>query len=864
MVSFQALGQSKKVFHETFTKQDGLVLDDINALCFDNDGFLWLGGSHQGSRIIIDAQKKLALQRFNGQSFHNIPLPDFEHPAIEVTQLFKRNDGQFYVLIRLSKGSKLVLFNPITTEFKKIDFNDRINKISSVYRFQHKNYILTQKEKTITLQHISDDLQITPVFSFLKDTKRIYTLDSSTQFIPLKDYCIISDDNLPVQFIDWKGNQLSYTADASLQKENNKPISKYYLDEFMFVNDQIYTFIENNPKLYTIDPQQKSITQNPSKIQLPNTHLKIYTDPKGNNITLASHKNTLGLYTLEANGFQAKYQFELDKMTSIRAISKNIQKDIWISSNGKLHYVKFPNTKVTTFLDSLSLRTIVPLDDQNYLAATEANGWFTVNPKTNEAKPYVVTENGNPIQPYSTRNIFMEDSVIWCSSGAGILKIHPQTREAQNFKHYPVICLERSNDSTIVYGTNGYHLMEFNTNTETHSPLLKTDSLYIYDLEIKDNLVVAGTNKGLLTYHLKTKKHAFYGKKQLEDPFILMMDYHKDFGFLAGTRSGNIVTFDTITKKVTTMYQDDLKAGIATITFHDTTWWIHTFNGIVAFNASTKSKTRFSEKDGFSHYEGNRYSSLKTAHGIFTGTIAGLNYFDPKSLAQKNDSASLALLKVKHYNSTTKTFENQYDRTLFENKKVIVLPAENTALELDFGLKNINAVNINPNYKYRLNLGNWVDLRSQNSLQFPNLASGKYLLEIVAFDYSGKKIANPLSIQIISSNFFYKTWWFILLIILTVVGLLVWRLKQLQMRKKLQEQFAYGLIQSQEDERKRIAKELHDSINQQLTLIKKKAQNSQQTEITELTHNTLEEVRAISRNLYPPLLKQLGLTESIK
>lgn len=83
-------------------------------------------------------------------------------------------------------------------------------------------------------------------------------------------------------------------------------------------------------------------------------------------------------------------------------------------------------------------------------------------------------------------------------------------------------------------------------------------------------------------------------------------------------------------------------------------------------------------------------------------------------------------------------------------------------------------------------------------------------------------------------------------------------------KQQLQTQFSQDLIQSQEDERNRIAKELHDSIGQQLTLIKKKLQNTSQEDITILTNNTLEEVRSISRGLYPSLLKQLGLSESIE
>ena len=89
-------------------------------------------------------------------------------------------------------------------------------------------------------------------------------------------------------------------------------------------------------------------------------------------------------------------------------------------------------------------------------------------------------------------------------------------------------------------------------------------------------------------------------------------------------------------------------------------------------------------------------------------------------------------------------------------------------------------------------------------------------------------------------------------------------LKQASLKSRLQQRFSEALMFSQERERTRIAGELHDSVGQQLTLIKKKAQNADHDEISALTHKALEEVRGISRGLYPAVLKQLGLTESIE
>ena len=862
IVSFS---QSNKLYHKTYTKQDGLELDKINSLCYDNDGFLWLAGKDLNVRTIIANNKKLALQRFDGLNFHSIPLPDYGFSFTEVNQIYKRNDGLFYIKTASNFGRNLFLFNPKTTAFTPIKFynNIKTDGLSEIISYNNKDYILSQNKRTITLNILNKDLSTKTVFSFTSNENK-FLLDPSTTFIPFKEFCIIGDDNFPITILDWNGNILKRYAADSFMRDRDSKKNKFWIDEFFIEKDTLYAFIHDNPILHRFNKDNFQFTPlNSEKTTLKNTHLNCYRDPNNKTIIFASGEQTINFNEFKEGAFKTIESINFDKINAFQIISKNLNKELWLATNGELHYIKFPKKTIKTYLKNKQLRAIKPLDSTNYIIATNNNGWYQFNTTNESVIPFKVIENKKAILPRSSRNFIVEDSIIWSNSGGNILKVNKKTHEAYAYRHYPINCLEKINDSIIIYGTNGYNLMQFNRNTEKHTAIAKTDSLEIHDIEFnkEKQFLVAGTDKGLLTYNLKDAKTKFY--TNLEDPFILMTDYHKNYGYLLGTRSGYIIAFNPDNNSLKTLYRDDLKAGIATILFEDDLWWINTFNGIVAFNPEDKTTTRFSEKDGFSHFESNRYSALKVNKKFLVGMIKGLNYFNPKALKKQNDSATLTLLKVKRYDETKKTFVDNFNRDVLNTNYTIRLPSENRALDIDFGLKYSNAVDNGYNYKYRLNTKDWVELKGKNTIQFPNLAAGQYTLEIEAEDFSGHKVGNSLFIDIYSRALFYKTWWFYLIVSLAIISFLLWMLNQSNIRKRLQEEFSQDLMQSQENERKRIAKELHDSIGQQLTIIKKSAQKNEQEEISILANHTLNEVRSISRGLYPALFKQLGLTQSI-
>jgi signal transduction histidine kinase len=126
----------------------------------------------------------------------------------------------------------------------------------------------------------------------------------------------------------------------------------------------------------------------------------------------------------------------------------------------------------------------------------------------------------------------------------------------------------------------------------------------------------------------------------------------------------------------------------------------------------------------------------------------------------------------------------------------------------------------------------------------------------------------------------WQTWWFRSLAGAGAVGAVVLtleaRLRRLRRERAAQQSFSRRLLESQEEERKRIAAELHDSLGQDLLVIKNRAllglqdpavsppAADQLGEISRLASHTLEEVRGISRNLRPYQLDHFGLTKALE
>lgn len=185
-------------------------------------------------------------------------------------------------------------------------------------------------------------------------------------------------------------------------------------------------------------------------------------------------------------------------------------------------------------------------------------------------------------------------------------------------------------------------------------------------------------------------------------------------------------------------------------------------------------------------------------------------------------------------------------------------------------------------YKYKIEGfdQDWIDAGSRRAAYYTNLPPGDYSFRIIAANNDGIWNEEGVRLKFRVLTPFWRTWWFTGLALMAVAGIVFlvfkWRISRLQRANAQQTAFSRRLIETQEDERQRIAAELHDNLGQQLVVIRNWAAlglkftdkdapvRSQLEEISETALLAIGEVREIIYDLRPLQLESAGLTNTIK
>lgn len=221
------------------------------------------------------------------------------------------------------------------------------------------------------------------------------------------------------------------------------------------------------------------------------------------------------------------------------------------------------------------------------------------------------------------------------------------------------------------------------------------------------------------------------------------------------------------------------------------------------------------------------------------------------------------------------------DRAVADCRQAVKLVPGQQSLEISYtGLSFIKPEQIRFKYKLTGLDHDWVDVGTRRTAYFSHLPPGSYTFTVIAANSDGVWNTEGRTLQITVVPPFWRTGWFVLLLSFTTfsIGALIYRrrIAHLKQARDAQKEFSHRLIDSQENERKRIAAELHDSLGQSLALIKNHAlfglqgpadlemTREELRQISMQSAQAIDEVKEISYNLRPYLLDRLGLTKALQ
>jgi signal transduction histidine kinase/streptogramin lyase len=185
-------------------------------------------------------------------------------------------------------------------------------------------------------------------------------------------------------------------------------------------------------------------------------------------------------------------------------------------------------------------------------------------------------------------------------------------------------------------------------------------------------------------------------------------------------------------------------------------------------------------------------------------------------------------------------------------------------------------------YRYRLEGfdEDWIDAGEARSTRYTNLPPGDYRFVVTASNGDGVWAAQGAFYAFAVATPIWRRGWFAVSLVgfaaAVLVGVAQLRVARLQRARARQEAFSRQLIAAQENERQRLAGDLHDGIGQHLLVIGNWARLAMRTPssaadaraalevITEAAATSMRDIRALTHELQPYELEHTGLPGAIQ
>jgi len=305
--------------------------------------------------------------------------------------------------------------------------------------------------------------------------------------------------------------------------------------------------------------------------------------------------------------------------------------------------------------------------------------------------------------------------------------------------------------------------------------------------------------------------------------------------------------------------------------------WFGTDNGVIRWDrtqSDSVSWREYSMAQGFVGQETNRAAGILDSQGrIWLGADLGVSCYH-RELDDEIKDIPPPIIQFSHLKVLRKKYElNQtIELKYHQNDLIFHFQAmsfiDEKLLKIKIQLEGYDA--------------DWVNFKKQYNpeIRYPNLSPGHYRFHIKVQNALGVWSPVKSSSLIIIQKPFWTTIWFYLLIIGFTLSLFIFiyklRVSMLKKEKTAQQAISKKMIDIIENERERIAVELHDSVGQNLLIIRHRIHlilgilkgqpplTTDLDDISQLALDSIDEVRQIAYDLHPHQLERLGLKRALE
>jgi len=463
----------------------------------------------------------------------------------------------------------------------------------------------------------------------------------------------------------------------------------------------------------------------------------------------------------------------------------------------------------------------------------------------------------SPVTLYETRNGTLWVGNLW----EGLDRYNGRTGRFTHYVHDPdnvhsisgneiwAMCEDRSGNLWIGTGGEGLNKLDPSRTTFTQFHHRPEDSLSLSDDKVTS---IVEDNDGILWIGTYTGLNRLYPHAGAFEHFT--------------TRDGlpNNVIYGIV---------DDREGNL----------WLSTNKGLSRFTPETKTFRNYEAGDGLQSNEFNHGAAYRCRDGtLLFGGVSGFNIFRPSEIVEDTTAPSVVLTDFKVFNKSVraKTAHSVLSTDISDAERIDLTYRE-AVLTFDFAALGFsNPVKNQYTYTMEGFDKGWVYSGSRREATYTNLDPGTYVFRVKAANGDGFWNQRGTSTVLVITPPYWQTWWFrtIAILLFLSVGPSIYykRVSVLKKKQAVQQDFSRKLIESQEAERKRVAAELHDSIGQDLLVIKNRlllglqaGQNSGESvkdfeDAVEHVTSSLKHVREISKNLRPIQLDQIGLTAALE